>query len=58
MSEKKQFRGRILSDKQVIDLLNEMDSRTQELEKENQRLNAKVNRLTDELANCYEKLGW
>ena len=42
----------------VCDLLNEKEERIKELEKEKYRLNSKVKRLIDELANCYEKLGW
>ena len=47
-----------MSDEQVVDLLNEQEERIKELEKEKYRLNSKVKRLIDELANCYEKLGW
>lgn len=36
----------------------DLSKELRELEKENHVLNAKVNRLMDELANCYEKLGW
>ena len=43
---------------EIVNLLNEQDARINELEKEEYRLNSKVNRLIDELANCYEKLGW
>lgn len=41
-----------------INILEDKLKKLKELEKENHVLNAKVNRLTDELANCYEKLGW
>lgn len=43
---------------EINKLLNEQDERIKELEKEKYRLNSKVKRLIDELANCYEKLGW
>lgn len=43
---------------ELINQLNEQEETIQELEKEKYRLNSKVNRLIDELANCYKKLGW
>ena len=43
---------------EVVDLLNEQDKQIKELKKEKYRLNSKVRRLIDELANCNEKLGW
>ena len=59
MTEKQiKHKGVILSDKEVNQLLNEQDKQIKELEREKYRLNSKVKRLTDELANCYEKLGW
>ena len=59
MTEKQIKRqGVILSDKEINQLLNEQDNRIKELEKEKYILNSKIKRLTDELANCYEKLGW
>ena len=42
----------------LVDKLNSQEKRIKELEREKYRLNSKVKRLTDELANCYEKLGW
>ena len=50
--------GKIISFMDMFDKLNEQDKRIKELEKEKYRLNSKVKRLIDELANCYEKLGW
>ena len=42
----------------IVDLLNKQEEQIKELEKEKYRLNSKVKSLIDELANCYEKLGW
>lgn len=43
---------------QISHYLNEQEKQIKELEKEKYRLNSKNKRLIDELANCYEKLGW
>lgn len=47
-----------LSPIEIVRRLNEQEERIKELKKEKYRLNSKVKRLIDELANCYEKLGW